>query len=144
MTKAFDAFVEQHTTYELDLSGTARNAFQFEEENVTRDAHAKDLMALLTGAWPPASAAQAKSADAALNAAYRKALATYAANTGPNVGPGAITPAGIRDSQRLWLRYRDAFVAFARAAAPNLSPDAVLARLTAVRTRQLKALSDAG
>ncbi len=135
MKKTFDAFVDAHGDGEVDLSVAVCVAIEIQEEDDVRDAWTKDLAALLAGRWAPAAPAQAKAADAALNASYRKALAANAKNTG-----GEVQPDGVRKAQRAWLPYRDAFVRFARAAAPGMSADAVLAHLTHVRSEQLDAL----
>ena len=133
MTRAFDAYVTAHVEGEIDLSGTARAAQAIEEEAAVRDAHLKELSQLLSGRWPGATTAQARAADAALNATYRKTLATAGAKTNLTT----ITPDGVRKAQRAWLAWRDAYVRFARAAAPGVSADAVQARLTKERTGEL-------
>ena len=133
MKRAFDAFVEAHAAGEVDQSGTGRASFVIEEEDAVRDAFTRDIAALLAGRWKPAGAAEARAADAALNAAYRKALAF----TGSKENYSTTKPDDVRKTQRAWLVWRDRFVAFARAAAPGVPADAVLARLTAARTAQL-------
>ena len=137
MKKAFDAFVDAHGDGEVDLSGTARAAQEIEEEDTVRDQFAKDLQRLLAGQWPPASAQDAKAADAQLNASYRKALAWAPSKDNFST----VKADDIRKAQRAWLTYRDAFRPFAASAAPNVSPDAVLTRLTKLRTAQLDDLA---
>ena len=134
--KAFDIFVDAHGEGEVDLSGTARAAIETQEEDAVRDQFVRDLQRLLGGGWPRATDAAA--ADAALNASYRAALA---ANARSDVG-GMISAEGVRKAQRAWLVLRDAYVRFAAAAAPATPRDAVLARLTRLRTAQLDALTD--
>ena len=134
MKRAFDAFLDAHGDGETDLSGTARAAIEMQEEDAVKDQFARDLARLLGGGWLRAT--DAPVADAALNASYRKALA---ANQKPDIG-GEVTADGVRKAQRAWLAYRDAFVRFAAAAAPTVPREAVLARLTRLRTAQLDAL----
>ncbi len=134
---AFDAFVDAHVRGEVDLSGTARAAQEFQEEDKVRDQFEKDLRRLLAGQWPPASAQDAQTADAQLNASYRKALAFAAGKDNFST----VKADDIRKAQRTWLAYRDVFPPFAAAAAPNVAPAAVLTRLTKLRTAQLDALA---
>jgi uncharacterized protein YecT (DUF1311 family) len=67
-----------------------------------------------------------------MNASYHKAMAW----AGDMDNPTTTKPDDIRKAQRAWLAYRDAFNRFA-AAASDASADAVLARLTTLRTAQL-------
>ena len=132
MKTAFDAFVDAHGD-EVDQSGTARAAETIDEQDAVRNQFVRDLARLTSGAWPKADAADAKAADAALNASYRKALAWAAGKDNYST----IKPDDIRKTQRVWLTYRDAYVRFAAAAAPTVSAEAVAARLTRLRTAQL-------
>ncbi len=122
-----------HAEGEVDQSGTGRAGFVIEEQDAVRDQFARDLERLLSGKWPLASAAAASEADAHRNASYRKALAW--ADSSGNLS--TIHADAIRKAQRAWLIYRDAFIRFAAAAAPALSRDAVLVRLTNLRTSEL-------
>jgi uncharacterized protein YecT (DUF1311 family) len=137
MKAAFDAFVDAHVRGEVDLSGTARAAEEFQEEDKVRDQFEKDLRRLLAGQWAAGSAQDAKAADAQLNASYRKALASAAGKDNFST----VKADDIRKAERAWLAYRDAFHPFAAAAAPNVNPDAVGTRLTKLRTAQLDDLA---
>jgi uncharacterized protein YecT (DUF1311 family) len=134
MKTAFDAFVDAHGDGEVDLSGTARAAMEIQEEDSVRDQFVKDLARLVSGGWPAAVDAQA--ADAKLNDSYRQALAW----AGGKNNDSTIKPEDIRKAQRAWLAYRDAFARFAATAAPSIARDAVLARLTKLRTAELDQL----
>ena len=136
LRKASDAFVDAHGG-EVDETGTARAQLVIDEEEATRDAFTAHLTELIDGRWPPASAAEAKTADAALNAAYRKALAYLASKDNLTT----VKPEDTRKAQRVWIVYRDAFTAFAHAAAPQTSSDAVAARLTRERSKALADLA---
>lgn len=133
LKRAFDAFLGAHGGGEVDLSGTARAAQTFEEEDTVKDAFLKRLGQLTSGRWPLATPAEARAADAGMNAAYRKTLAAAAGKDNLTT----IKPDDIRKAQRAWLAWRDAYVRFARAAAPGVSAEAVLAELTGDRTAQL-------
>jgi hypothetical protein len=132
MRKAHGAFVDAHGGGEIDLSGTLRAALQISAEEKLRDELLGMIKALESGKAPAFSAAQLKAADAALNAEYRKFLASEA------VGgdyPGAVSREGVRDAQRAWLRYRDAFLAFAAVKYPKVPRDSLAAWITRNRTR---------
>ena len=135
MKKSFDGFNGAHGDGEVDLSGTGRAAFEIEEQDHVRDQFLKDLDRLISGRWP--AAADAKGADDQLNASYKRALAW----AGGKDNDTTTKPQDIRKTQRAWLIYRDAFVRFALVAAPALNQDAVLTRLTHLRTAQLDELS---
>ena len=136
--KAFDAFVDAHGSGEVDQSGTARASFVIEEEDKTRGRFVSDLEALAAGRWTRFTAADARAADVALNAAYRKTLAHIAGHPDE---VGTIKVDEVRQAQRAWLAYRDRFVAYARAARPELAAEAVITRLTRLRTAQLAELA---
>lgn len=136
MTKAFEAFVDAHGDGEVDQSGTARAAMVIAEQDSVRDQFTKDLKRLLAGQWPAASAADGKAADAAMNTSYQKAL-VWAGGKG---NFSTIKPEDVRAAQRAWLPYRDAFVRFGLATSPKIGLDALLTRLTKLRTAQLEGL----
>ena len=134
MKKAFDAFVDAHGDGEVDQSGTARAAEVIAEEDNTRDQFTADLQRLLDGRW--ISTADAEAADVKLNASYRRAIAWAAGKDNLTT----VKLGDVRTAERAWLAYRDAFVGFAAVAAPAVGRDAVLARLTRLRTAQLDQL----
>jgi uncharacterized protein YecT (DUF1311 family) len=131
---AHDAYVEAHGGGEVDLTGTARAALAIGAEEALRDEFLDMLKGLSAGTAPRATSAGYRTADAALNAAYRKRLALAQAD---DAVPGAVTRAGIRGAQRAWLRYRDAFLAFARLKFPSAPGDSLAAWLTDQRTKIL-------
>ena len=139
LRKAAEAFFQAHSGNEIDLSGSARGAFQVADRQHSEQLFLDGLKALEAGKLP---AADAQQADARLNAVYRRVMAN------PDLHPdkdgssasGTITTNGVRADQRLWLAYRDAWLRFAAARKPALSPDAVSAWLTAQRTDELRSL----
>lgn len=133
LRKAAAAYVDAHGG-EVDESGTARAQMVIDDEEATRNAFTAHLAQLLDGRWPAVSPAQAKAADEALNAAYRKALADY----GSKENLTTVKPDDVRKSQRAWIVYRDAFVAFANAVGRTVPPDAIAARLSRERADDLK------
>lgn len=136
LQKAFDAYVSASARGETDLSGTLRGAFITEAEEALRNQQLKDLERLRDHQWPAAGAADARDADAKLNARYRQALQRAAGSDNLTT----IEPDDIRTAQRAWLVYRDAYLRFAAAAAPTVSRDAVLTRLTRLRLADLEGL----
>jgi len=105
---------------------------------VVRDQFLQDLGDLLTGHWLAATAVDAQTADARLNASYRRTLAW--ADSSDN--RTTIQSRDIRTAQRAWLVYRDAFIRFGAAAAPALTRDSVLAHLTNTRSTQLERIPE--
>ena len=131
--KAAAAFVDARGQNEVDQSGTGRGAFVVGAEEKAEQAVATLLADAEAGRIAPASPADAKTADAALNAAYGALMARAPALAKDTT----LTAAGIATTERAWLRYRDAWLVFARLRYPALPPDALLARLTRDRTAQL-------
>lgn len=139
LRKAAGAYFDAHSGNEVDLSGTARGAFEIEDVEASEQAFIRNLKALEAGKLP---SGDAKQADARLNAVYRRALANpgLAPQDGGYGSLGTITAKGIRADQRLWLAYRDAWLRFAAVRRPALPGDTVLAWLTTQRTDELRAL----
>jgi uncharacterized protein YecT (DUF1311 family) len=134
LRKAAYAFADARGGAEVDMSGTARAAMSIGAEEETRAQFSKLLTDLLGGKVPSGTPAEARAADAALNAMWKRLAAR-----GEQVQDGGtVTLAEVRGSQRAWLKYRDAFAAFARAA--GRPTDGIVAAVTAARTAQLKDL----
>ena len=127
------AFTDARGENEVDQSGTGRGAFVVAAEEKQEQAFSALLAMIAAGKLPPASADDAKAADAALNARYddlmRKAPTLFKDTT--------LSKTEVASTERAWLRYRDAWLAFAKVKFPALSPDALLTRLTRDRTAQL-------
>jgi len=131
---AHAAYVEAHSSGEVDLSGTARGAMAVQAEEALRDELVEVLERLRSGRALPVPAARLAAEDAALNLAYRKRLRESAGTAGH---PGAVTAAGIRAAERAWLRYRDSFLAMAAAKFPRVPRDELAAWLTRQRIARL-------
>lgn len=142
LRQAADAYFQGHAGNEVDLSGTARDAFALEDEGRHRQAFLDELKSLESDQLPAADATAARRADARLNAIYRRVLAHpgLATKDGELGDMGTIKASGIRADQRLWLVYRDAWLRFAAARKPTLSRDAVLAWITQQRVDDLRTL----
>ena len=136
LRKAQQAYVSAVGDNEVDQSGTARTALVIGAEDEEEKKFVETLTRVLSGTSMPAAAPGALAkADAALNAAYRKAQGQPDAEA-----QGSVTKDGIKATEKLWLAYRDMFVAFSKAAAPGVAPDALAALLSGQRTANLKGL----
>lgn len=137
-TAFFDARVEN----EVDVSGTARGAMIAGERDALEAQLFDSLLAFERGEFPQGDAQALSAIDAKLNASYaaaRKAAAVEDADA--MFGPlGTIRPEGIRDTERVWIRYRDAWVAFGAKRYPSVSADAWRTWATTQRERQLREL----
>jgi len=139
---AFDALVKAEQTYahahakgEINIAGTARAAEQFEAQETLQDEFLAAIKLFEKGMLPKGSASDFAKADADLNRVYRLALADADAKKEEY---GAVQPAGIRDAERAWLKYRDAWIVFARLHYPKSSADSWLTLLTKDRADVLK------
>jgi uncharacterized protein YecT (DUF1311 family) len=143
---AKQAFFEQRSDAEVDQSGTGRAAFVIAERAKLDDGFLDTLAAFEQHKLPAYSADDFRRADAALNAAYAKALkATGTRKSQDTFGPlGTIDANGIRDTERAWLKYRDAWVAFGHARYPGVSDDAWRTYFTRQRVATLEELGGAG
>lgn len=135
LQKVVEEFIKALSANEVDLSTTSRAAAQIEEEARQRDALLTALREFEAGRLPKFSAAEFTQADADLNAAYRE-------KQNGELDAGTITKAGIKETQRVWLRYRDAWVAFGGVKYPSVSADSWKTWLTQQRTQMLKDLTE--
>jgi uncharacterized protein YecT (DUF1311 family) len=132
----FDAvakkFFEKRAWNENDMSGTARITIADEAERQM----AQELLDAVSGfekGTLPAVVPLAR-ADAALNKMYADIMARK------EEWIGTIDKDRIRETQRLWLGYRDAFADFLAKRFPKRSVSDWKAWVTTVRTAQLKEL----
>lgn len=137
LKKAMEAFAKAHGEGEVDLSGTLRDAFVTQAEDLERDQFLQDLTRLANDKWPRADHATMVAQDMRLNTDYKAAMAACT-QTKDNLS--TVKAEDVRTAQRAWLTYRDAWVRFAAAAAPAVSPDAMTARLSRLRALQLEKL----
>lgn len=141
--KAADAYFDSASGNEEDMSGTARGALAVDAYERLDIALLRDMERFETGARPDEKAADFPAADKALNAAYRRTLAALDAGKGDGASGeyGTIRPEGVRETERLWLRYRDAWVAFAAARYPDTAADTWRAWLSRARARALSEIA---
>ncbi len=117
---------------ELDMSGTARAAIALEEEGRLRDEFLDAVRGFEAGRLPVETSF--KEADAELNAVYARIMKQE------DLEQGTVDKAGIRDTQREWLAYRDAWATFGRSRYPRVSEAAWKAWTTTARVTQLEEL----
>ncbi|QNN47177.1 DUF1311 domain-containing protein [Thermomonas brevis] len=143
LLKAADAYFESASYNEEDMSGTAHGAFAVEAYERLDIALLRDVERFETGIRPDEKAADFPAADKALNAAYRRTLAALDAGKGDGAFGeyGTIRSEGVRETERLWLRYRDAWVAFAATRYPDTAADIWRAWLSRVRAKALSEIA---
>lgn len=137
LLSAMRTYAQASGENEVDLSGTARAAFEIEQAQQVKDAFMQLLDALQTAKLPAASAADYQSADTRLNDVYQQIMAIKTEADG-RINAGTVTQSGIRTAQRAWLRYRDAWSAFAAVKYPQVSVASVQADLTRQRIREVQ------
>lgn len=129
-------FADARAGKETDLSGTARAAISISVRTAELELLVQDIKQYEAGKLPPAATpAQAQAQDRELNLLYGKLMK----QPKPDYA-GAVEKEGIRDTQRLWLKYRDAWIAFGAVRYPSVAAEAWTAMLTARRNAQLKDL----
>ncbi len=126
-------YFEIHSGNEVDQSGTARAALSIEDAAAREDDFMETLEKLEKGTFPAYSGQQFRDADAKLNAFYQRVQK----KSDPEWG--TITKEGIRETQRMWIRYRDAWVRFCGRKYPRYSPDSIRTELTLKRINELEA-----
>ena len=129
-------FADARAGKETDLSGTARAAMSIAARTAELELLAQDVKQYEAGKLPPAmTQAQAQALDKQLNVIYGKLMK----QPKPDYA-GAVEKEGIRDTQRLWLKYRDAWMEFGAVHYPSVTSHTWAAVLTARRNAQLQEL----
>jgi uncharacterized protein YecT (DUF1311 family) len=132
LKSAFDRFVEMRTSNEIDLSGTDRAAAIVEAEATMKQSLLQTLKRAEQGKLSTRDAHDYSKADAELNSAYQRALASDFADS-------TVSAAGIKATEKAWIRYRDAWVALGARRYPSVPGDAWKTWLTRERIEQLRA-----
>lgn len=129
-------FADARSDKETDLGGTARAAMSIAARTAELDLLAQDVKQYEAGKLPAAmTQAQAQALDKQLNVIYGKLMK----QPKPDYA-GAVDKNGIRDTQRLWLKYRDAWMDFGAVHYPSVTSHTWAALLTARRNAQLQEL----
>lgn len=147
--QAAQAYARISADNEVDLSGTARGMLVIQRRAEVLDAFAATLSRLESGSLPAADTAEARAADAALNALYRKIMAIRLApgdvsgyQSADSLPWTTVTHAGIRKTERAWIAYRDAWRDFAERHAPAAAPARLFTWLTRERIADLKPFAE--
>lgn len=144
LRKAADAYFDSASANEVDLSGTLRGAFATQAWETLDVALLSNIQRFEQRRRPDGKAGDLAAADKALNASYQRVRARLTAASGDGgLGEyGTIDANGVRQTQRLWLAYRDAWVAFAGARYPDTAADSWLAWVSRERSKALDAIID--
>ena len=139
LLRASNSYIHARSRKEVDTSGTLRDSFVMGEQDQLEASFVDAIEQLHDPGFVP-EAADPKAIDKQLSA-WTKRISTCKYMAQSELGmPGFITRAGIRETQRAWLAYREAFVALAMKAKPKSSADAWRAWLTEARLKQLQEL----
>jgi uncharacterized protein YecT (DUF1311 family)/TPR repeat protein len=138
LVSAFETYLEAHDGQESNVEPHLRNSGgwvgdtpQWEEDFIAT------MHRFESGDLPSHTAAQYVEADRNLNAEYQEMLKVDP-SADPNLGDYPPSPEGLRDTQDIWLKYRDAWVAFGRLRYPQVSEVSWLTWITTQRFEQLK------
>lgn len=142
---SFASLKRAEATYELaraenevDLSGTGRAAWEYEEEDTAADEFLANLRSLENPA--PVSSAAPRAADEQLNLAYALVRKTLPPKEDLDSRFGTLSFDGVQKTERAWLHLRDRWMDFIRIAHPSYPSDVFLAHLIEQRTKQLRSL----
>ena len=135
LQRAAEKFFEASAENEVDLSGTARAAFEIEAKASLEDGFVAALEKFARGDLPNYSPSDFARADAELNSAYSAIQAKKP--DAPDVPFGTLTPQGIQIAERAWLAYREAWVKFGQVKYPGVAAHSWRAWLTRERLQML-------
>jgi hypothetical protein len=126
-------FFEARSGNEVDLSGTARAAFELAESDGLEKGFLDKVLKTGKCDFTKYSADDFKKADDELNAIYVKVM--HVANMD---GWGTVTKAGIKSAEIKWIPYKEAWLAFGKKMCPEIPEYTWETILTQERTLQLK------
>lgn len=131
-----DRYFTVHAENEVDQSGTARAAL-FVDDNASQEKQFLGMLQMLEQhSFPRSTSQQFKDADTRLNILYVKLQANH------DDHGGTVTKQGIRNTQRMWLKYRDAWLKFCGKKYPACSGDSIKSYLTEKRIKELEEFID--
>jgi len=134
------AFAEARGHHETAEMGSMRGSVATQIREDEKNQFLSDLEQIEKGMVPSDTQDQFTALDEQLNQAYQSVM--HAPTTGENEGlnDGEVTKKDVRETQRVWLKYRDAWVAFGQARYPSVAPYSWRALLTQRRIKELKEL----
>jgi len=143
LRKAADTFIEANAEADaaISLGGTIYPTLVLGSEASGNEAFVANLERFGRQRADATTPEKLKTADAALNAAYKAAMGREEFTDDHALSES------LRSAQRAWLRYRDAWIAFYRlrwkdAAPPDALDREITAALTAQRTGELKKMME--
>jgi hypothetical protein len=137
LERAAESFFDARESSEVDLSGTLRAALQIAERARLEDAFVSALERVHDSGFPEKTR-DPRAVEAEHDALYLRLIEC------PRIAatvPGAVTLNGVRNTERLWISYRDAWVALGTRARPDSSPDLWRSWATRERTTMLRELA---
>jgi len=143
LRQSADAYFHASAEKEVDSFGPWSASREFEALDSLEDGFMKSIEHFERDERPEAAAGALRAEDAELNSTFQELMRNMAemeAKQPPDTD--TIKTAGVRDTQRKWLGYRDSWVAFAALRYPRTPADAWRAWLTHERTKMLKQLSN--
>jgi uncharacterized protein YecT (DUF1311 family) len=125
---------------ETDAHGTLASAFALQHHARLREQAMLAMLDIIAGKLQPASPEDYAARDRQLNEVYGRVMASPSAQADwpDRIGESTIAHADVRDSERLWLAYRDALVAFGASLPSAADANAVKALLTTQRIAELR------
>lgn len=151
--KLFDPLRQLARTYartsaanEIDLSGSARSAFQIAQEQGLMDDFAETLTTVIHSPSDLPRPEDFGMLDGELNDVYGQIMSITTPPDANLTGEedalpySTVTKSGIRATERLWIDYRESWVTFAASLQPDLAPDSLRAELTRQRIVVLQGL----
>lgn len=143
LRKTATQFADAHGSdeYEANISGTMRGQIAVGATSKENQQFLSDVRQYEDGVFPKYTSAQFAELDKHLNHTYREIMRSNM--QGGQVGVyGVVSTTRVRETQRIWLKYRDAWVAFGHARYPSVPAHAWEALLTERRIKQMEEPSD--
>lgn len=125
---------------ETDMRGTGAAGFQLQRLGRLREQFMQAAFDTENGRLPPSSPMQFLQRDSELNATYQALMdaASKQDESPDRIGDSTIRRADIRNTERLWIAYRDAFVAFRAQLSSGSDANAIKTLLTIQRRADLE------
>lgn len=141
MREALLVYSSARGSLEIDQTGSGRYIYSAAEEEAQETGFMNDMLQIEKHVYPSYTQTQFDEFDRALNQRYRYILTNMVEGKSIN-GFSPVTKAGIRETEKLWLNYRDAWVAFGKVRYPTVPAHAWKAMLTERRIKDLEDLKE--
>lgn len=141
VTRSASAYFDTRARNEIDLSGTGRAMFQFQEKARLEDELVNMLDRLRDSTFVPADADLSSLDDGEMTSLLTRVAHCSAMIRSERELPGAISRSGIHKTQVAWVGYRNAFGALALKVRPATPRKTWERWLSQQRLRQLRELA---